>query len=436
MSYEDLSPQQKARIAFMRFGLGPKPGWSARIGMEGNSARQACLDELEQLQSIQITDSNLPDATSVCIAKWYTLRAPERAARAAQAMVPEIGFLERLALFWTNHFTVYQAKVPGTAGLMDRKAIRPLVLGMFKEMLKTILEHPAMIVYLDNQVSVSPNSVVGKKNGWSYNENLAREILELHTLGVGGGYQQQDVTNFALILTGWTTNGSGDFLFRADYHDQDNAPVVFMGKTYSQVGKAQGDAVIADLAASPATAQHIAYKLIRHFVTDDPPSDMVQRLADVFLSNDGDLTKVYQALLAEPYSWTAPINRIRTPYVWMLSMMRARGTTPESARLSEFGRGVSLGIMGHVLWGRLTPDGYPDDNYVWEDPNAVRIRKDVAHTMSLGLPFEKSTAAVVAMAQDLLPGIISQDTLNAMSGSTSNQQALSILFASAEYLRR
>lgn len=434
MTYEELTPPQKARIAFMRFGLGPKPGWSARVGMEPNSALEACLSEIAVKDAIQVTDSRLPETAKECTAIWITLRGLERGARLAKAMEPEVGFLERLALFWSNHFSVYQGKVPATAGLMDRKVIRPLVLGKFRDMLKAVIEHPAMLVYLDNQVSVSPNTALHDKYGWSYNENLAREILELHTLGVGGGYEQADVTNFALILTGWTVAANGDFVFKPEYHDRNNAPVTLMGKTYAQPGKAQADAVLDDLANSRATAQHISYKLVRHFVTDDPPQDMVERLTQVFLDGDGDLRKLYQALLAEPYAWTAPMNRIRLPYVWYMSVLRAKGVTPEKAANLEFGASVALAPMGHNIWQRLTPDGFPDDNYVWETPNAVRIRKDVARSQSrfAGL----KTPAVAALAQDLLPGAISAETLEAIRGFGSGDFALNVLFTCPEFLRR
>lgn len=448
MTYEAMTPQQKARIAFMRFGLGPKPGGAARIGMEPSSALKACLAELDNSDPVQVSDRRLPSAATAGLAalnkpsgSWIPISGVERAVRYGMAMRPEVGFLERLVLFWANHFAVYTGKVRATAGLMEREVIRPNVLGKFSDMLRGVAQHPAMIAYLDNQVSVSPTSKIGIKNGWSYNENLAREILELHTLGVGGGYTQDDVTNFAKILTGWTTDSTtGLFTFRADYHDQNNAAVNFMGKTYDQAGQAQGIAVLADLAASPATAQHIAFKLIRHFVTDDPPPDMVERLTDVFISTDGDLKALAQALLREPLSWTAPVNRIRLPYVWLLSVIRAFNIDDETAFSGAWRFDVFLGVMGHTYMYHLTPDGYSDENYIWEDPNAIRVRKDVASRLvSLyggNGRGSASTALVATVADNLLPGTFSPESLAAVASTTNQQSAYNVLFASPEFLRR
>ncbi|HUI97342.1 MAG TPA: DUF1800 domain-containing protein, partial [Xanthobacteraceae bacterium] len=223
------------------------------------------------------------------------IRAEARA-RFAAARTAEIGFVERLVWFWSNHLCVSSFVVPVTAGGYEREAIRPHVLGRFAEMLVASASHYAMLEYLDNARSVGPNSVAGLVAKVGLNENYARELLELHTLGVRSGYTQNDVTNLAKVLTGWTfigpvVPGHGlEFVFSQRIHEP--GPQVVLGKTYAEVGMNQGRAVLADLARHPATARHLATKLARHFVADDPPPALVGRLARRFLDTDGDLKEI------------------------------------------------------------------------------------------------------------------------------------------------
>ena len=225
-----------------------------------------------------------------------TFRA-EALARLQRAVIADCGFTERLVVFWSNHFCISANKGGPArmwAGSFEREAIRPYVLGRFGDMLKAVEQHPAMLFFLDNQQSLGPDSRAGKNRNRGLNENLAREILELHTLGVGGGYSQDDVTSLANIITGWTYAGRlgqlgapGSFVFNANAH-QPGAQRV-MGKIYGASDVTQGEAVLADLARHPSTAKFIAGKFARHFVADDPPPALVARLADVFTRTDGDL---------------------------------------------------------------------------------------------------------------------------------------------------
>ncbi len=224
----------------------------------------------------------------------------EVSARMRKQAEARAGYVERLVAFWSNHFAVSAAKGPlvrASAGAFEREAIRPHVLGRFEDMLIAVEQHPSMLFYLDNQRSMGPNSRAGRNRGKGLNENLAREILELHTLGVGGGYTQADVTSLARIITGWSFAGRrarreepGVFLFRANWHEPGDHDL--LGKAYTQRGIEQGEAAFADLARHPATARHIATKLVRHFVADDPPPALVERLTKVFLDTDGDLGAV------------------------------------------------------------------------------------------------------------------------------------------------
>jgi uncharacterized protein (DUF1800 family) len=202
----------------------------------------------------------------------------EAKARFEAAIGAEIGFVERLVWFWSNHFCVSADKgqVRPLAGAFEREAIRAHVLGKFGAMLLAVESHPAMLMYLDNTRSIGPNSVAGLRRGKGLNENLAREILELHTLGVRSGYSQTDVTNFASVITGWTVvsprqdpSHGGEFTFNPRMHEP--GPQRILGRSYPDAGLEQGRAVLMDLTRHPSTAKHIATKLARHFIADEPP---------------------------------------------------------------------------------------------------------------------------------------------------------------------
>src|SRR6476620_4218194 len=233
------------------------------------------------------------------------------AARLGSALTTSAPFLERLVHFWANHFAVSADKLPviALAGLLEFEAIRPNVLGRFSDLLIAVEQHPAMLIYLDQAQSIGPNSQAGRfiaarrqqKRG--LNENLAREILELHTLGVRTGYSQDDVIGFANILTGWTLVPPGDnpehggeFTFNPRLHEPGAQKV--LGKSYDDETVEQGRAVLRDLAANPATATHVATKLVRHFVADAPPPALVERMSKVFLDTGGDLKQVAKVMVS------------------------------------------------------------------------------------------------------------------------------------------
>ena len=233
-----------------------------------------------------------------------TFRA-EALARLQRATLAECGFGERLVAFWSNHFCISASKgglARMWAGSFEREAIRPHVFGRFADMLRAVEQHPAMLFFLDNQQSFGPDSRAGRNRKRGLNENLAREIMELHTLGVDGGYTQDDVTALARIITGWTFAGRqgqlgtpGSFVFNANAH-QPGAQLL-LGKIYENNGLAQGEAALADIARHPATAKFIATKFVRHFVADDPPPALVARLMQVFSKSGGDLKALAAALL-------------------------------------------------------------------------------------------------------------------------------------------
>ena len=368
----------------------------------------------------------------------------EREARLAKHLEPEVGFVERLVLFWNNHFSVFRGKhslVQATAGHMERSVIRKHVLGSFSDMLKGVIQHPAMIFYLDNDKSVGPNSKTGKAQRKSYNENLAREILELHTLGVYGGYEQEDVENLAKIITGWTIypldhpTKRGQFLYDPDTHEPGGFTI--MKQYFAEGEQDQGLAVLDMLANHQSTAQHISFKLLQHFVTDNPSKKMVQSLARVFIRTKGNLKQVAAEMLNMTEAWSQPMTRIRQPYPWLVSMLRGLALTQAQVVREQDTFGQILRQLNHQLWDRITPDGYPDENYYWQNPDAVRLRKNAARRL-----VERSVYSLqwkgpkpLALANDLLNGSLTPASAEAIR-SLPDVQALNMLFVTPEYLRR
>src|SRR5213080_771491 len=275
-----------------------------------NSAAAMAPTEPMQPNTAQPNAPKPPPQPLNIIQKTYRAEA---LARLQRAMMADCGIIERLVAFWSNHFCISANKgglARMWAGSFEREAIRPYVLGRFADMLKAVEQHPAMLFFLDNQQSLGPDSRAGLNRKRGLNENLAREIMELHTLGVNGGYSQDDVTSLARIITGWTYAGRqgmlgtpGSFVFNANAH-QPGAHRV-MGKIYESSGVTQGEAVLADIARHPSTAKFIANKFARHFVADDPPPALVARLADVFVKSDGDLKALATALLDSDEAWQA-----------------------------------------------------------------------------------------------------------------------------------
>ncbi len=347
------------------------------------------------------------------------------------------GFVERLVAFWSNHFAVSAAKGPfvrAAAGAFEREAIRPYVLGRFADMLKAVEQHPAMLFYLDNQRSMGPNSKAGRNRGKGLNENLAREILELHTLGVGGGYSQADVTALAHIITGWTFAGQegrggepGRFLFRPNWHEPGAHQL--LGKNYPEAGLAQGEAALADLARQPSTARHVAAKLVRHFVADEPPPPLVERLAAVFRDTEGDLAALSLALIQDDEAWRAPMTKMRTPAEFMAAIARATGFLPEKPQPTL----GALRAMGMIPWQPPGPNGFPDTADAWSSPEAMKARLDVSWRTAQQI---KTVEQPLAVLDAVVGSAASGETREAIARAESREQGLAILFMSPEFQRR
>jgi uncharacterized protein (DUF1800 family) len=358
------------------------------------------------------------------------------------ALTTPAPFVERLVHFWANHFAVSIDKLVtlGQAGAFEFEAIRPNVLGKFSDLLLAVERHPAMLLYLDQAQSVGPDSMLGqiaarRGNKRGLNENLAREILELHTLGVRSGYGQEDVTELARALTGWSVGGLAQqpllrgpgpgYWFAAPIHQPGDRLV--LGKRYGQSGEAQGEAILRDLAGHPATARHIATKLARHFGGDEPPAALVTRLEQAFLKSGGDLPTVYRALIEAPEAWNGP-TKFRTPWDWTLAALRAVGTQQLPALMNA----STFNQLGQPIWRPGSPAGWDDTAPSWAGPDALYRRVEVAERIAARAgPLDART-----LAEQLFPSALSEPTRKALAGAESPTQALALLLASPEMMRR
>jgi uncharacterized protein (DUF1800 family) len=368
-------------------------------------------------------------------------------ARADAALVSSAPFVERLVHFWANHFAISVDKVQITSlgSLLEFEAIRPHVLGNFGDMLAAVERHPAMLLYLDQAQSVGPNSTIGArfvKRKLGLNENLARETMELHTLGVRTGYDQADVTEFARAMTGWTVAGlsggtvaryagtegaPGDFVFAAPLHEPGVRTI--MGRHYAQAGEAQAQAVLSDLALHPATATHIATKLARHFTGDTPSPALVARMRAAYLKSGGNLTSVYRVLIDAPESWAPQPAKFKTPWDWSISSMRALGmTTVQPGMVAGL-----LDQLGQPTWKPGSPAGFDDIAASWAGPDAILRRVEAAQRFASRAG---STIDARALAPKLFPGAVTQATSQALARAESPGQALALLLVSPEFMRR
>jgi uncharacterized protein (DUF1800 family) len=354
----------------------------------------------------------------------------EAKVRIEAAVAAEIGFVEHLVWFWSNHFCVSADKIVSMAGAYEREAIRPHVLGRFVDTLTAVESHPAMLFYLDNAESMGPNSVAGINRDKSLNENLAREILELHTLGVRTGYSQDDVTRFANVLTGWTwiglgvPNRGGEFVFVKRLHEPGEQTVI--GKTYPDTGMDQGRAVLADLARHPATAAHLARKLAQHFVADEPPPSLVDKLTKSFIDSDGNLKELAKTLLTAEESWAPERTKLKRPFEWFISALRVTGAPWAVGRVMS-----GQALLGEPLWRPPAPNGFPD--YESASIDGLSQRVDIA-TNFAGRVAERVDP--VALVEAGLGPLASAETRNTVARAESRAQALALLLMAPEFLRR
>jgi uncharacterized protein (DUF1800 family) len=472
-----------AAIAANRFGLGARPGelpdiekdpevWLRKqlSGRAPTLSAEGLKPSAETLkQALELRDELAEarrekkqgdeDAARIAVAlKLPAIYRPvyidEAYARFSQAISTDRPFLERLTQFWTNHFAVSIDKIVvlGVAGAMEREAIRPHVTGHFADLLLAVEQHPAMLMYLDNQTSMGPNSRAAsllKRRGGApggrkldINENLAREILELHTLGVDGGYTQADVTTFAKAITGWSIGGEGnkrfarlgipsgepgEFFFREVLHEP--GAKTLLGRSYGEDGLRQGEAILKDLAQRRETARHVSSKLARHFVADEPPPALVERMTKAWLDSHGNLPKVYEAMLGSPEAWSEPLAKFKTPVDYIYSSYRALGLPLADKRRSL----AAFEALGQRSLQPGSPAGWPDTSADWDGSSALLKRIAWADAVAQRLGSNRNARE---LAPQLLGATLSDDTAKAIGRAESGSQALTLLMASPEFMRR
>ncbi|GAA5180814.1 DUF1800 family protein [Niveibacterium umoris] len=441
----------QAAIAAHRFGLGEKDlavvgddgaGWLVRqIGpgdqpdgaglMSSREALKLFPAFVKQQKERARDPSSATDGVEADFRKHYRQSVlAELDARWSLAASTPRPFAERLALFWANHFTVSAAKprVAGLVGPFEREAIRPNIAGRFGTLLRAAVIHPAMLVYLDNAQSIGPDSPAGRRRERGLNENLAREILELHTLGVEGGYGQQDVIEFAKVLTGWTVrpDGNGEAEFIERMHQPGSKTI--LGRRFGEAGAQELEAVLDMLATHPSTARHISTKLARHFVSDDPAPALVDRLAQSFTRSGGDLSRTYRSLLDAPEAWAPGFPKLKRPEELAVSTLRVLGVRGKV--VEQVGRAVRE--MGQPVGAAPSPAGWGDRAEEWLGPDAMWKRIEWADQVAARAPQSDTRA----LAQAAFGPSLSAGTLQQIERAESSRQALALFLASPEFQRR
>ena len=485
-------PELQAALAAHRFGLGeaslatvgadpvawltaqigaaePQRGTGLASGVEGVKRYAEFLRTLRQPQGVQAMQAMQTEGAATAPARpleqqfgehFRTIVQADVRARLATAALSTQPFNERLALFWANHFTVSMAKgsARGVVGAFEREAIRPHIGGNFETLLKAVVHHAGMLRYLDNDNSAGPDSVVVRRQArrpraegeagprlTGLNENLAREVLELHTLGVSGGgaayggwggYTQADVTEFARVLTGWRVPllaladapaGSDPVRFEAAWHQP--GPKTVLSQRYAE-GPAALDAVLHDLALHPSTANFIATKLARHFVADDPPPALVARLADNFRSSGGDLPALYRTLLQAPEAWAPQPAKLKTPEEFVLSTVRVLKLGEQAFARQPDG---AIGQLGQRVQAAPSPAGWPDRAEEWLGPDAVWKRVEWATRVADRVGRQIDARALAAAS---LGPLLQDSTARQIERAADGPQALALLLMSPEFQRR
>lgn len=470
-----------------RLSFGPRPGDVERVESIGVDSyikeqlspdsipeSQDLINKLSQLQTLQMNPVKLLEyGTTGQKANQEEITAARKRAKQVEEEVINARLLrattsprqleEVMVDFWYNHFNVYIGKGRDGVwvGAYEQDAIRPYALGRFRDLLEATAHHPAMLFYLDNWQNRNANNPAARRKNQGLNENYARELMELHTLGVDGGYTQQDVITLARIFTGWglvnnnaqINDGSG-FYFDPKRHDFSDK--VFLGQQIKGSGQAEGEQALDILARSPATAHHISYQLAQYFVSDNPPTDLVKRLTQRYLTTNGNIRDVLFTLFHSSEFWDAKnFNaKFKTPYEYAISSVRATGleinnTKPIFNLLQQ---------LAMPLYGCVTPDGYKNTQDAWLNPDAITRRLNFATAIANGnVPIARipknsdpgtkiQVAGNIAQANPPMPldavqlantlgNLFSPTTENAIASSPEKIRATLIL-GSPEFMRR
>ncbi len=465
-----MSKQHQPAIAANRFGLGARPGDLAQIASDPKSWLLAQVDDpaayrldspdllsskqgaerffaynqarnasQNQQMSPEASQADAEQAFRKSIRSIGEIALQETGARTQHALATQAPFAERLVLFWSNHFTVSATKVQtlSLAGAFEREVIRANMTGSFEDMLAASTRHPGMLLYLDQAQSAGPNSRAGRRRDAGLNENLAREILELHSLGAQGGYTQADVTEFAKALTGWTVNTPrfqrftpgepGEFTFAALLHEPGARTI--LGKSYPEGGEEQAAAVLKDIARHPATARRVATKLARHFIADEPPASAVAALEQTFRATNGDLPALHRKLVDLNEAWSPELRKFKSPNEFIVSALRFVG----APRVEPTAMATAYALLGQGPFRAPSPEGWPDDAESWAGPDAVMKRLEWTQGFAARIG---DRGRPEAAAEAALGAFLSAGTRQAIRRAESGTQALTLALMSPEFQRR
>lgn len=459
-------PRADSSSAVNRFGLGARPGETAQAGdargwltaqlrrteptaLQGLPTSIDYLRQeaayLQQRRQMRESGADAQQMRAVARDLYRQSQQREQAARWQLALATPAGFAERLVRFWSNHFAVSVDKRAALlyAAPMEREAIRPNAFGDFAGLLLAVETHPAMLRYLDNARSTGADSRLAQrarerdaKRAPGLNENLAREILELHTLGADAGYTQSDVTELARAITGWGVprpqeldNGRarGAFVFRPAAHEP--GARTLLGRRYGEDGVAQGEAALRALAVHPATARHLSLKLARHFVADDPPVALVDAMSAAWTKSGGQLVPVYRALIDAPQAWDAQARKFKRPEDFLVSALRALGDAADDVQAQRWSR--LLAGMGQPAFTPRSPAGYADNAAEWHGPDALFKRIQAAQIIADSVA--PADVDALRAADDTLSPAEAADTVAALRRAESPRAAAALLFASPAF---
>lgn len=463
-----------AVIAANRFGLGARPGdlnqiardpkaWLlGQIGQgqltatqtEGLLSSREAFEALQSYQQARAAQQRGSASPSPAVSMDERVRLAdlvnqttgrEIEARIQHAVTTPAPFAERWVQFWSNHFTMAARNVQTTPfpGSFEREAIRPHVWGRFEDLVVKAETHVGMLIYLDQAQSIGPNSEAaksqqGRRRAAGLNENLAREILELHTLGADGGYSQEDVTEFARALTGWTVasprlrrlaQGSqlGTTIFVPAWHEPGTR--IILGKSFAATGERQALEILTYLSRQPSVSKRIAFKVAQHFVADDPPPALVARLEASFRQSGGDLATVAKTLIQSPEAWTSEARKFKTPNDFLISTMRASGANVASAQALR----STFEQLGQSPWRAPSPKGWPDLASEWAAPDAILKRIDWAN---LAADVIGETFSPIGFAETALGPALSDKTRTSISRAQTARQGIVLALMSPEFQRR
>ncbi len=443
-----LTNNLPAAVAFSRFGLGGRPDDAVPASVTSwltgqlsgpdpysGAGLPSTADGLALLNSMRNASTSAQQ--TAYSQQIFHLLSTEIEAYLANALTTQVPFRERLVQFWANHFALMANHEPVAccAGAFVREAIRPNVTGTFTQMLLAVMQHPCMLYNLNNVASTGPQSPAGLACaasgclGRGINENLGRECLELHTVGINAGYTQADVDALAMLLTGWSVQfdtAPFGFAFNARTHQPGNQ--VLMGQNFAGT-QAGCVAALTWLGTHPATYQHLATKLVTHFVSDTPSAADIAVVVAALSNSGGNLAAAAEAVVGLADAWV-PLAKLRAPMEYVIAVMRAAGLTGAGATPSADPASASA-ALGMPVWQSVFPNGYSDLASVWGGPAQMLLRGDWINALAGGLSVQPGTVMA-----DALGPLLQTATLNAVNAASTPQAKLAMLFLSPEFQRR